>query len=48
VGIPVLVVGVSFVVAFDCCVDIMSNCSCYVTIFVGVDFVDVAPPTMFV
>ena len=47
-GIPVLKVGVSFIVAFDCFVEIMSNFSRFVTIRVGFGFFDTAPPTMFV
>ena len=48
VGIPVLMVGVSFIVAFDCFVEIMSNFSRFVTICVGFGIFDTAPPTMFV
>ena len=48
VGIPVLKVGVSFIVVFDGFVEIMSNFSRFVTIRVGFGFFDTAPPTMFV
>jgi hypothetical protein len=48
VGIPVLMVGVSFIVAFDCFVEIMSNFSRFVTSRIGFGFFDTAPPTMFV
>ena len=48
VDIPVFVVGVSFVVVFDCCLDIMSNFAWFGTIHVDCNFVDIAPPTNFV
>jgi hypothetical protein len=48
VGIPVVMVGGSFVVVFDCFVELCSNFSRFISTRVSCDVFYIALPTMFV